>query len=144
VCSVERAEHVIRERLLDDLGLVRRTTDNESAIDIDDLDFYTGRKCLDEVLKREDDQCFYCLRRIETAELCRLHRVVPQVKGCDHLYRNVVASCHHCNSRKQGKDATDFLRDLYRRSVISQDELEVRSAALRELKEGRLRPAVAG
>lgn len=135
------AGHMVRVLLPAEIGLARRKTENEGAINIEDLDFFTGRKYVAAVVEREEGRCFYCLRSIDAAT-CVLDHAVPQVNGGDHSYRNVVASCHECNSRKQGQDADDFCRDLYRRAVLSAFELEDRMSALRELRDGALRPIV--
>ena len=135
------AGHLVRVLLPSEMGLVRPTAEND--INIDELDFFTGRKYVAAVVEREKGRCFYCLRSIDTAT-CVLDHAVPQVNGGSHSYRNVVASCHECNSRKQGLDAADFFRDLYRRAVLSASELEERMSSLRELREGKLVPAVSG
>jgi len=55
-------------------------------------------------------------------------------------YRNVVAACLSCNNRKGEMPAEEFLRTLYRESILSAREFEARIGALQALKEGRLQP----
>ncbi len=38
-------------------------------------------------------------------------------------YRNIVVSCHQCNTTKQAREAVDFIRYLYRCGFLSQVEL---------------------
>ena len=106
-------------------------------IDIDATDFFTGRKFLDALLAREGGRCFYCLRAVRR-ETRELDHVTPRVDGSDNSYRNIVVSCHDCNSQKQGSQGDEFLRGLYRRGVLSQRKLEERLATLESLKAGQL------
>jgi 5-methylcytosine-specific restriction endonuclease McrA len=133
--------HLLRVLLPGDVELVRRGPTADEVLDIDRLDFFTDRKYVAALVERERGRCFYCLRSIDSTS-CVLDHAVPQVNGGDHSYRNVVASCHECNSRKQDQEASDFCRDLYRRAVISVAELEERMASLRSLQEGQLMPAI--
>ncbi|MDO8679446.1 MAG: HNH endonuclease [Acidobacteriota bacterium] len=123
-----------------EIGLVR-ATEAVGQVNVEDLDFFTGRKYSAALVEREKGRCFYCLRSID-AGTCVLDHAMPQVNGGGHSYRNVVASCHECNSRKQGQEAGDFCRDLYRRSVLSASEFEERMASLHDLREERLMPAI--
>lgn len=69
-----------------------------------------------------------------------MDHAVPQLNGGDNSYRNIVAACHRCNTHKQGKSAEDYLRHLYRKSLLSESELEDRLSALEALRSGELRP----
>jgi hypothetical protein len=69
-----------------------------------------------------------------------LDHVVSQLNGGDNSYKNIVASCHKCNNRKQGFDAEDFLRGLYRKGMLSESEFEGRLSALKALWQGDLKP----
>jgi predicted transcriptional regulator len=110
-------------------------------INIEDVDLFTGRKYLTALLARESDRCFYCLSAI-TPETCVLDHVVAQVNGLDNSYRNVVASCHNCNSLKQENSPDNFLRGLYRRGLLSPAELEDRLQMLSQLQSGGLVPVL--
>ena len=69
-------------------------------------------------------------------------RELKQVKNglSERPYRNVVAACLSCNNRKGEVPAEEFLRTLYRESVLSAQDFEARIAALQALREGRLQP----
>lgn len=109
---------------------------------VEEIDFYTNRKHVVELLAREKSRCFYCLR-VLTVEQCALDHVSAQANGADHSFRNVVASCQSCNSLKQGEDAEAFLRSLYQRGVLGVRELEERLVNLASLRLGQLVPQVA-
>lgn len=135
--------HFIRVLLPEELGLTEPGNESASNLNLDTLDFFTGRKYVAALLQRERGRCFYCLRSVDV-QGCVLDHATPQVNGGDHSYRNVVVSCHECNSRKQGGDAADFLRGLYRRAVLSATELEERIASLEKLQNGGLVPPLSG
>jgi hypothetical protein len=134
-----RKGHLIRTVLPEELGLSRPEETSE-PIDIEAVDFYTNRSHVAALVRREHSQCFYCLRDI-AVESCVLDHVVPQVDGGDNSYRNIVACCHDCNARKQGASAADFIRSLYRSSMLSAAELEARIEALEALRDGKLIPS---
>jgi len=121
-------------------GIVPEEAPHEE-IDIETVDFFKGRAHLDSILKREDHRCFYCLKQIKP-DSCELDHVVPAAIRKDNSYRNVVAACHECNTQKQETPADDFCRFLYRKGVLSQDELENRLNALDQLKAGGLKPEI--
>ena len=76
------------------------------------------------------------------SENCQLDNVVAQAERMDNSYRNIVVSCHECNTKKQAKEAVEFVRYLYRRGILSQTDLEGRLSALELLKDGKLIPDV--
>lgn len=108
-------------------------------VDIESADVFTGRRYLRALLAREDGRCFYCLKAVKP-ESCELDHVVPRANGLNNTYRNVVCACHDCNTQKQAQPASDFVRSLYRKGVLSQDELAGRLTALDELQSGLLLP----
>ncbi|MGA3038168.1 MAG: HNH endonuclease signature motif containing protein [Vulcanimicrobiaceae bacterium] len=110
----------------------------EEIIDIETIDFYTGRRYVVPLLERQDNKCFYCRKEV-TANVCVLDHVKPLAHGGDNSFRNIVASCHECNSLKKDAEATDFMRTLYRRGILNQDDLFGRIMILDDLREGRLR-----
>lgn len=127
-------------KLPNDLGIHKCRTE-EDYIDIEKLDFFSNRKYLSVLLIRENSQCFYCLKTI-AEETCELDHVIPLVNHGDNSYKNVVATCHSCNSRKQGTAAEQFLRQLYRSNLLSEEEFTDRLSALELLKDGRLVPII--
>ncbi len=51
------------------------------------------------ILRRDQYQCMYCEKEL-TLSTCTLDHVVPSSKGGPHSWRNLVASCKKCNSKK--------------------------------------------
>ena len=91
---------------------------------------------------RERGLCFYCLRRFVTRGRV-LDHVVPQARGGNNSYRNLVSCCVECNSQKGQTAAEDFLRTLYRLRRLTSAELDARLRALEALAAGKLRPILA-
>jgi hypothetical protein len=87
-------------------------------VDIESLDFFSGRRFLSALMEREGDSCFYCMRFVRL-DTCAVDHVVPQLSHLDRFYRNVVVACHDCNSKKAGADARDLVRSLMYRSSES-------------------------
>ncbi len=136
-----RTGHLIRVSLPEEIeGVVPQQQPTE-IVDVETIDFFADRRYLAALLTRENGACFYCLRQVRS-DNCQLDHVVAQAEGLDHSYRNIVVSCHECNTTKQAKDALDFVRYLYRRGVLSQPELEGRLSALELLKAGKLTPGI--
>lgn len=135
-----RKGHCVRVLLPDELPLPEETK-NEISVDIESLDFYKNREYLLVLLKREQGQCFYCLRDI-SHESCELDHVVSQLDGGSNSYRNIVASCHTCNTKKQGGSAEDFVRQLLRKNLLSEKEFEGRLLTLEALSDGQLKPTI--
>lgn len=113
----------------------------EPEVDLDAIDFFRNRMYLKSLMKREDFKCFYCFTKI-TEDDCELDHVTSQLEGGGNGYRNIVAACHNCNTRKQAQDASDFLRSLFRRGLLSETEFSERLKALELLKSGDLIPEI--
>jgi HNH endonuclease len=134
-----RNGHLVRVLLPEEIeGVVPKGTP-VTGIDLSGLDFFSGRRFLSALLAREDGRCFYCLKGIRS-QSCELDHVVSLANGKDHSYRNMVCSCHECNTTKQAQMAPDFVRALYRKGVLSQAELEDRLSAVERLQAGQLVP----
>lgn len=136
-----RRGHVVRVLLPHEIEGLDEIKPASPPVDVESLDFYNDRHYLDALLAREDQRCFYCLRMVGR-DTCCLDHVTPQVGGGGNSYRNVVVACHDCNSLKQGSPAEDHLRSLYRRGLLSADELAGRLSALEQVGEGRLVPTI--
>lgn len=121
-------------------GLVPVAIDIEKP-DIEKLDFYEGRIYVDALLERESGKCFYTLQKINK-ENCVLDHVVPQSKGGDNSYRNIVAASFDANSTKLGKNADDFARELYRSGIINLEEMQQLLSRIEQLQEGKLVPRI--
>lgn len=137
-----RQGHLVTVLLPSEIEGVIPTSPATSTLDLEALDFFTGRRYVRAILEREQHCCFYCLKAIQ-ADTCELDHVVSRINGVDHSYRNIVASCHECNTTKQASAPEDFLRTIYRKNRLSAAEFEERLAALERLQSGRSVPNVA-
>jgi len=133
-----RKGHHVKVFLPNELSLPS-SQQEETPPNIEEIDFFKNRKYLSSLLKREQNRCFYCLREI-TEDSCELDHVVSQLNSGDNGYRNIVASCHQCNTKKQGNSSEDFIRQLYRKNLLSEKEFEGRMHALEALKDGQIKP----
>ena len=138
---VERSRqgHLIRVSLPEEISGVIPAATREIEIKVEELDFYSGRRFITALIAREHAKCFYCLKAVRP-ETCELDHVQARANGTSNSYRNIVVSCHECNTTKQEAPAQDFVRTLYRKGVLSQAELECRLDALEKLAAGQLQP----
>ena len=104
--------------------------------DFEAADCFKNEKMRAAILRRERQACFYCLRTMATGAAVFDH-VVASAHGGDNTYRNIVACCFDCNSRKGGKSAEEFLRELYRAARLSDAEFDARLGALEALQAGQ-------
>jgi len=135
-----RKGHFVKVYLPSELSMPSKNKP-EAIVDIEEIDFYKNREYLGALLKREQNHCFYCLREI-AEDSCELDHVVPLLNGGGNGYRNIVASCHQCNTKKQGNSADDFIRKLYRKNLLSEKEFESRLHALEAMIDGQIKPAI--
>lgn len=135
-----RNGHFVKVLLPNELPLPEHSSE-DVQIDIDIIDFYRNREYLSSLLERERGQCFYCLRNINK-DISELDHVISQLNGGGNGYRNIVASCHQCNTKKQGGNAEDHIRQLYRKSLLSEKEFNGRIQALEALRDGQLKPSI--
>jgi hypothetical protein len=119
--------------------LVRRDEHPEPGVEKGN--FWKDKAVRQAIHRREGGACFYCLRRVKARLRCIDH-VVPQVRCGPSSYRNLVSSCGDCNAQKGEEDAGNFLRKLYREEKLTQEELNGRLRALKELVAGKLRPEI--
>ncbi len=134
--------HLVRVLLPEEIeGLTLHGNEPQAVSNIEVIDFYKERRYLPALLRREGGRCFYTLRAV-TESSCVLDHVVPLADGGDNTYRNIVVASHEANAMKQGNAADAFLRQLYRKGILSTPELEDRLKALDLLKAGELRPEI--
>lgn len=138
-----RHGHALRVLLPEEIGTLYFRDPVSPSPSPEDVDFYTGRKYVKALLAREHSRCFYCLRELSEVD-CVLDHATPQVERGNNSYRNVVVSCHSCNSLKQGQTPEDYIRSLYRRGVLDNGELDARLATLGALQRGELVPELGG
>jgi hypothetical protein len=136
-----RLGHTVRVFVPHEIAALPKEASAPESIDLDTLDFYSGRQFVEALTRREQGHCFYCLAAVTTSTAV-LDHCVAQVNGGDNSYRNVAISCHACNARKQAIAPDDFLRLLYRDGVLSASDLKSRIDALAELQAGRLVPTL--
>ena len=134
-----RQGHLVRLLLPHEIEGIIPEDVPEVPIDIETIDFFAQRQYLPQLIGRENGKCFYCMRTIRP-DNCELDHVIPNVAQGDNSYKNIVASCHQCNTTKQARTGEDFLRLLYREGVLSQAELKERLSAIESLQSGRLTP----
>jgi len=113
----------------------------EKIVDIEQIDFYNDSKYRQSILERENGECFYCFRKI-TKDNYVLDHLISQVNSGNNSYRNIVATCHECNSTKTGKNGDDFVRLIYRKGIISGTDLENRLLLIEKIKTGEIRPNI--
>jgi len=113
----------------------------ENFIDIEQIDFYNDQKYRPAILERENGECFYCFRKI-TKDNYVLDHMTSQVNSGNNSYRNIVATCHECNSTKTGRNGEDFVRLIYRKGTISASELETRLVVIEKIKNGEIKPDI--
>ena len=106
--------------------------------DIESEDFFALEN-RSRILEREGNRCFYCIRKL-SPENYVIEHVLSRPVG-DNGYRNVVASCRHCNNRKGSSVADDWLRTLYREGFLDAAAFQDRFSHLEQLRAGQLRPA---
>jgi hypothetical protein len=111
-----------------------------AVVDLEKIDFVLVAENRALIFEREKHRCFYCLRGIDRANGVMEH-VVKRTTG-GNGYRNVVAACRQCNDRKGASSAEDFLRILYRGSILNAAEFEDRLSHLERLRAGELKPAL--
>ena len=121
-------------------GCIRAKSPSD-PVDLETYDFYTTTLGRGAIIEREGGQCFYCLRGI-SSDSAVLDHAVGRLIRLDNSYRNIVASCHECNSLKSGMSPDDFVRELYRRGRLTGNEMESRLASLAALQQGELKPEI--
>jgi hypothetical protein len=135
----ERAGTRIRVYLPSEItGVVPPPAAASSAVDLEQLDFFSVPENRALILARESWHCFYCLARLDENNHV-LEHVVSRPEG-SNSYRNVVAACRRCNNKKGAKVAEDHVRSLYREGILSGDELAIRVQHLEALRTGLLKP----
>ena len=137
--QVTRRGYEVTVYLPSEIASLTYESPKKEHIDIEGIDFFTGRAYLGPLLEREGYSCFYCLANV-TEENCELDHVVPKAEAEDNSYRNIVISCHSCNRKKSGQNAEDYLRAIFRQGLLGEEELQSRLRVVEKLKAGDLIP----
>ena len=114
----------------------------KAELTLEEMDFFAVATNRNAILRREGERCFYCLKTLVPDTLVVEH-TVSRPEGANG-YRNVVAACRACNNSKGAVEAADFLRQLYRKGVLNDRELEERLDALGRTTRGERRPVHLG
>jgi hypothetical protein len=114
----------------------------DKKLDLEEMDFFEFDENRKIILEREGWRCFYCMCKLNNNNFVMEH-VVSRPNG-NNSYRNIVAACRSCNNKKDNVLAEDFLRTLYRDSLISENEFKDRLNYLIRLKNGELKPDILG
>lgn len=136
-----RIGHLIHVLLPSEIPGCSRPPAEPATVDLEALDFFSGRRYVLALLARESSACFYCLRTI-AAETCELDHLVPQAERIDNSFKNIVCSCHNCNKAKGSQHAASFIRGRYRANLLSEEELKNRLSTLEAVQSGSLVPGV--
>ena len=112
----------------------------EKILDLEEMDFFEIEENRKMILVRERWRCFYCMCKLNNNNFVMEH-VVSRPNG-NNSYRNIVAACRSCNNKKDNLLAENFLRTLYRNSLISVVELKDRLDFITKLKRGELKPEI--
>lgn len=134
-----RQGHFVEVLLPENIPGVIPEAETVPTLNLEELDFFSGRRYMQALLHREGNRCFYCLKNV-CIDSCELDHAISRVNGTDHSYRNIVVSCHDCNTTKLAAAPADFLRTLYRKGRLSTAEFEERLGALELLQSGKLVP----
>lgn len=74
------------------------------------------------LLLRDRHECQYCGCSLNMGN-ATIDHVIPQSRGGEHIWRNVVASCRHCNNRKDNKTLAEARMQLRHRPYTPSKEL---------------------
>ncbi len=118
-------------------GLIR-IPEPRAEVDPDSLDFFEPPENRILILERENEACFYCLKGL-TQETFLIEHVISRPTG-GNSYRNVVASCRQCNTRKGSMSAEDFVRQIFSEGLLNDVEVAMRLTAIENLRSGNLKP----
>jgi hypothetical protein len=112
---------------------------HEQEVDVESIDFFSTPENRARIIGRDEDKCRYCLRPIDSQN-ASIDHISPQTDGVSHSFRNLVAACFECNSRKHAQNADEFLRQNYRRGLLSDGELEDCIIYIKMVKAGKIVP----
>ena len=138
---IERTRHgiLVEIALPDQIPSLTKEGESEFEVDIDSLDFFSNPKLRKVILEREQHRCFYLDKEITEDNFCIDH-VIPQANAGDNSYRNLVAACRDANSMKSNQNVEDFIRRLYRESLLSIEEFKGLQEKISKLKNGEIQP----
>ena len=136
-----RGFHVTLFDLDDVISSIPNVVSNSEVIDLEALDFFTGRRFVVPLLARQGNRCIYTLKTL-TAETAHLDHIVPSFSGGANSYRNIVACTFEANARKGDGDAAAFLRQMFREGLLSEEEFKSQKDLLERIALGELKPEI--
>lgn len=142
IIASERTGRRIRAKLPHEITGIIPAPPITPEVRLEEMDFFNIPENRTLILQREENRCFYCLRKINT-ESHVIEHVVSRPTG-GNGYRNVVAACRQCNNRKGSTKADDFLRILYRDGLLTADEFAKGTSRLKGLLAGEIKPRLEG
>lgn len=122
-------------------GMTNSSQAVPGSIDLETIDFFKDRRFVSALLARQNGICFYSLRQIDECEFA-LDHLIPQARGGDNSYRNIVCCTFEMNTRKGDVAAEDFLRSLYRSGFLTEKDLEDRLSMVALISSGALQPVI--
>jgi 5-methylcytosine-specific restriction endonuclease McrA len=131
----------IRVYIPEEINNVNLHIITESALDLEELDFFKEAELRKHIIKLHSERCFYCGKLLNESNTCIDH-IDPQIKGGTNSYKNLVAACHGCNSKKNDSSAIDYLRQVFRNDLISEEEFQIKKTLLDKIRTGDLRPTL--
>jgi hypothetical protein len=112
---------------------------NPAPIDLSGVDFFSSIENRSRIVERDGSTCRYCLRPLDPKQFTIDH-IAPQAEGGENSYRNLVAACFECNSRKHSQAAEEFLRGNYRAHLINRAQFDECLRYVRSVQAGELVP----
>jgi HNH endonuclease len=80
-------------------GITNSAQGVPQGVELETVDFFRDRRFVSALLARQNGICFYSLRQLDEHE-CALDHLIPQARGGDNSYRNIVL--HFRNEYTQG------------------------------------------
>ena len=102
--------------------LIDKEGDSEAQkINKDTVDYYTNQEKRILILERDNYKCNYCMKNLNKDDFY-LDHIIPRAQGGHNYRSNLLLACNSCNSKKNDKNAEDFLLTNYRSGLLSQNE----------------------
>jgi 5-methylcytosine-specific restriction endonuclease McrA len=87
----------------------------------DERDYYNDPSRRLVILARDTSICAYCTATV-SEDTFALDHLLPVARGGTNKKHNLLTTCEVCNRRRGESEPVQFLRDNYRKQLITQDE----------------------
>ncbi len=132
--QVNRYEVKLPSEIREVQELINRDNNSEiDKIDEERVDYYTNQEKRNFILERDNYKCSYCLKEISRDEF-HLDHIHPKSKGGFNYRTNLLSACKSCNTKKNNKNADEFLLNNYRNGLLLQYEYLIQRDKISELK----------